>query len=118
MKDTIIVNHAEVLLENIGIELRRKVKLDGSDDELLESFIKNVEPNELHTALHLDYIFSDSNTDNELLPVDKKIAIIAHINYPDLIDKCLSEYIFKIPSGIDVFITTKGESNIKEISEK
>lgn len=117
MENLIVKNHAEVLLENIGIDFGKNLKLDGSDDEKIERLIREVEPNELHTALHLEYIFSADKTDANF-QINKKIAVIAHINYPDLIDKCFNEYIYNIPPNIDVFITTKGEGNINAVSAK
>ncbi len=48
---------------------------------------------------------------------NKKIALVAHVNYTDLIDVCFS-YIERVPDYIDIYITTKGETNIKLIGLK
>ena len=48
---------------------------------------------------------------------NKKIALVAHVNYTDLIDICFS-YIERVPDYIDIYITTKGETNINRIGLK
>lgn len=47
----------------------------------------------------------------------KKVALIAHVNYPSLIELCFS-YIELVPEHVDIFITTKGQDNIKRIKER
>ena len=62
----------------------------------------------------MDYIFSENYIDCQNVLEAKRVCVIAHINYTDLIEECM-EYIKKIPESIDIIITTKGEVNIKKI---
>lgn len=62
-----------------------------------------------------NYIVDDKNGGHN--HQNKKIAVVAHVNYPGLIDYCF-DYIKNIPSYIDIYITTKGTKNIEVISEK
>ena len=54
--------------------------------------------------------------DKNNLKVKKKVALIAHINYPDLIELCFN-YIELVPNYIDIYITTKGCDNINAIQK-
>lgn len=85
-------------------------------DKFWKYIIKNNEPGDIRTFFHLDYIFSENNIDCQDVLEDKRVCVIAHINYPDLIGECM-EYIKKIPKTIDIIITTKGESNIKKLQD-
>ena len=69
----------------------------------------------LHTMLHLDYVFQETGQSCQW--DHKRIAVIAHVNYTDLIDYCFC-FIEKIPNYIDIYITTKGDKNIAIIQQK
>ena len=116
-----IENHRNILKRDVGIREKENLKniLDNlSNDEkekLWNYIIHNYEMSDLRTALHLDYIFQIEGKSNKWNK--KKIAIIMHINYSDLIDHCF-EYIKGIPNYIDIYISTKGTSNIKQINKR
>lgn len=63
----------------------------------------------------MNYTISD--TDSGKKWNEKRIAVVAHVNYTDMIDKCFF-YIERIPRYIDIYITTKGSQNIGLIGSK
>lgn len=81
-----------------------------------KNLIRLCDPKMLHNALHMEYIIPSNvlNSDAKL-PNNKKIAIIAHINYPELIDTCF-RYLKNIPKEIDVYINTKTQENAQIIN--
>lgn len=120
-KDALINNHERVLLANAGETARKTmdyIKNETSYDENLiwEDIIHNYDVGCIRNAFHLDYVFHTKGKMKKK-KIEKSVAVIAHVNYTDLIEHCFS-YLKKIPDYIDIYITTKGESNIKIISEK
>lgn len=117
----ILQNHSCILDREPGVFQKRKLlrimkTLPEDEQEYIWDYlIHNCEMGELRTALHLDYVFQ---TDGKAcIWENRKIAVIAHMNYTDLIPRYF-RYIEKIPAYIDVYITTKGSKNIDLIQEK
>ncbi len=86
-------------------------------DMIWQNLIRTMEPGRLHQALHLRYALSEHTS----LMTDQKTcygrtAVIAHINYLELQDECIS-YLLHLPKEIDVFVTTKS-GDIKRNIEK
>ena len=81
-----------------------------------KQLIRLCDVNDLRTALHLDYVFPASTRMRQQTIRKGRAAIIAHIYYPELIEQCF-EYINRIPSEIDVFVTTHGDENLRKINE-
>lgn len=70
-------------------------KYGGCDyDKFWKYVIKNNEPGDIRTFFHLDYIFSENYIDCQNVLEAKRVCVIAHINYTDLIEECM-EYIKK-----------------------
>ena len=92
-----------------------ETRTDDEREMIWDDLIRKCEVGKLRTALHLDYIFQ--TVGHSYIWDNKKIAVIAHINYTDLISRCFS-YIARIPAYIDVYITTKGNNNIDLIKKK
>lgn len=119
--ENIFQNHSLILDKELGIISKRKFLkyIQGlspeENEEVWNKIIHKYEVGELRTALHLDYIFQTEGENNNIL--NRKIAVIAHMNYEDLIVQCFS-YIAKIPEYIDIYITTKGRKNIESIRTK
>lgn len=119
--DDILQSHNMVLDHNSGIIQKRELlrimetKTCHEREIIWDELIRRCEVGKLRTALHLDYIF---RTVGERHVWDRrKIAVIAHINYTDLISRCF-RYIARIPAYIDIYITTKGDKNIGLIQKK
>ncbi|NBD26702.1 rhamnan synthesis F family protein [Paenibacillus glycinis] len=72
---------------------------------------------DLYETMHLNYIFS-TRTREAVQPIHihNKAAVITHIYYPDLVDKCF-EYIIQIPEEIDVIVTTSREDTRERIAD-
>lgn len=113
-------NHSLMLDKELGITSKRnflkymQTLQKDEREEIWDKIIHRYEVGELRTALHLDYVFQ---TAGKRHISDKKIAVIAHVNYTDLISRCFN-YIAEIPEYIDVYITTKGSKNIELIQDK
>lgn len=113
-------NHNLMLDKELGITSKRRflesmqALQNDEREELWDKIIHESEVGDLRTALHLDYVFQ---TVGKRHVSDKKIAVIAHVNYTDLINRCF-DYIAEIPEYIDVYITTKGSKNIELIQHK
>ena len=84
--------------------------------KVLESVLKTTSVSDLRHDYHLDYIISEKKRNSKWIN-EKKIAVIAHVNYSALINYCF-KYISNIPNYIDIYITTKGTENIQVISKK
>lgn len=113
--------HYEVINKTLGEQekqelLRRLEHMSESDmRRLYEKLFADYGIGRLHTMLHLDYVFQETGESCQWN--HKRIAVIAHVNYTDLIDYCF-HYIEKIPNYIDIYITTKGSQNIALIQRK
>lgn len=71
-------------------------------DNLLRSF----DISAIKNTLHLNYILSTKSRNQPILLLEeKKILVIIHMYYPELVDRCM-EYIRQIPEYIDIVITT------------
>lgn len=113
-------NHSLMLDQELGVMLKRDFQeymqaLQPDEREAVwDKIIHGCEVGDLRTALHLDYIFQ---TVGKRYISSRKIAVVAHMNYTDLIERCFG-YIAEIPEYIDVYITTKGSKNIGLIQNK
>lgn len=68
----------------------------------------------LKDALSLNYVLPVGGTPTAPFPTGKKIAIVAHLFYPDLFPYCV-RYLRNVPPGADVFVTTDTEEKQREI---
>lgn len=87
-------------------------------DMIWKHLIRIMEPGRLHQVLHLRYVLPEQAS----LAIDYKAcygktAVIAHINYIELQDECIS-YLLHLPKEIDVFVTTKSEDIKRNIERK
>ena len=86
-------------------------------DMIWKHLIRIMEPGRLHQVLHLRYVLPEQTS---LMTDHKtgysKTAVIAHINYMELQDECIS-YLLHLPKEIDVFVPTKS-GDIKRNIEK
>lgn len=82
-------------------------------DFIWRYLIRVMNPAELNRALSLRYILPVSESNRRRLK-KREAAVIAHINYDDLVEDCF-EYLRNIPKEIDIYINTKKESTKEKI---
>lgn len=113
--------HYKVIKKTLGEQekqtlLKRLEHMRESEKkEVYEKLFSDYGIGRLHTMLHLDYVFQETGQSRQWN--HKRIAVIAHVNYTDLIDYCF-QFIEKIPNYIDIYITTKGSENIALIQQR
>ncbi len=110
----------EILSVSIGEDLPRtleyiKNKTQYDTGMIWKNLIRICDPKVLNNSMHMSYILPSNIFYNNInLPINKKIAVIAHINYPELVDTCFN-YLKNIPREIDVYINTKSQESEKII---
>lgn len=102
----------ETLRLSVGADMRRimdYIRLQTNYDEKLvwDHLLCTYDMSDLHDVLHLDYILPSlvENTSGTKQK-RKKTVVIAHLHYPELVERCFS-YLANISSHIDLIITTK-----------
>lgn len=113
----------DIVLSTSAGEIARKsfefVKKNTQYDiNLIWSYLlRKCNVSDIRTTLHLDYVINENIVERAYnFAFEKRIAVIAHISYGDLIGHCM-QYIDQIPDTVDIYITTKGESNIEAINQ-
>ncbi|MCL2749545.1 MAG: rhamnan synthesis F family protein [Coriobacteriia bacterium] len=81
------------------------------DDILHKSHLSDVQE-----RLQLEYILPSSHLEHEY-SYKKKIAVICHIYYADLVEECAS-YSDNFPEGTDFYLTTTSEETLAEIHKE
>ena len=81
-----------------------------------DDIIANNEPGEIRSKYHLDYIFSTSCVNDKDVLNGKKICVIAHMTYFQLMESCF-EYLEKVPDEIDIYVTTNEMKRAERIEE-
>lgn len=123
IKDTkLLKSQEEVLNQSNGESARRQLEqmaLENQQEwnEIWDDIILHNEPGDIRNFFHLDYICSEKVRYHDRILQNKKICLIAHVNYTDLICHCF-EYLKRVPDYIDIFITTKGDTNINLIEKQ
>ncbi|ELR65067.1 Alpha-L-Rha alpha-1,2-L-rhamnosyltransferase [Photobacterium marinum] len=100
--------HDPIWIDKNAIDLRYTLEYISSNtdynvDLILSNLLRTAKPKDLATNLDLLKIF-DSNGEVDLR-ADLKVAVIAHVYYPDMIMEMMA-YIENIPCNYDLFITT------------
>lgn len=91
--------------------IRRNTNYD--IDYIWKYLIRVMNPAELNRTCNLKYVLPIS-TSSCHQSLRKKVAVIAHINYDDLVEECF-RYLNNIPKEVDVFINTKKDSTKQKI---
>ncbi|MDR2579698.1 MAG: rhamnan synthesis F family protein [Fibromonadaceae bacterium] len=112
-KDTYEFNVGEIAKKSIDYIA---MNTDYDINIIWKNLIRISHPVDLKNSLHLNFVLSSKHSLNNL-PQNRKIVLIAHLNYTDLIDYAFT-YICKVPKDIDIIISTKGEINIAKITKK
>lgn len=84
-------------------------------DLIWEHILRTANMADIKNLMHLNYILPQKYTTGEKTWNNKKIALMMHLYYPELLDSCLN-YAKSMPEGSDLIITTPN-SDIKELVE-
>jgi rhamnosyltransferase len=114
--------HDPLFLEQNAILLKNAIRLieQQSDYKLgliWENVARTTPPRILYTNLDNLHILNDVSGGESVVETSGRIAVIAHLYYPDVLDELL-EYIGHIPRPFDLYITTASESKRGEILEE
>lgn len=106
--------HDPIWLDVNSVELKKAIDLvktkSNYDTRLIWSNInRSAEPRHLLTNAEQIRIF-DENSNEEVINKEAKIAVIAHVYYPDMISEIL-DCVDKIPVKFDLYISTVGEKS-------
>ncbi|GIO35110.1 LPS biosynthesis protein [Paenibacillus albilobatus] len=91
-----------------------KNNLDYDLNLIWKNILRTNNQTDIKNALNLNYILSSSSYDSNTAYNDKKIALVMHIYFEDLIEYCLN-YAKSMPPYTDVYITTSCEEKKKMI---
>ena len=83
-------------------------------DLIWEDLLKNYNIAEIKDCLNLNFILSDETTVDYM--INKRIVVVAHLFYEDLVEECL-KYIENVPPNMDVVITSSKDAVIQKVSE-
>lgn len=105
--------HDPLWLDVNAVDLRSAydtIKLHTSyDTELIDqNILRTVKPRNLYTNMELLKILPETSNINNVL--DKKIAVVAHLYYAEMISEIIP-YISNITSGYDLYISTASQKN-------
>lgn len=85
-----------------------------NDNLVWDQIIYYNDPGDIRKKYHLDYIFSEEQVYDESVLQNKRICVIAHMYYLDLMEHCF-EYIKRIPREIDIIITTNEAEKVAKL---
>ncbi|URN95426.1 MAG: rhamnan synthesis F family protein [Candidatus Pristimantibacillus lignocellulolyticus] len=94
--------------------------LDYDINLIWDNILRTCHQADIKNALNLSYILSTTSSVQMNTKLNRKIALVMHIYFDDLIEYCL-EYATSVPEGTDVYITTDTEHKadlIRTIFEK
>jgi len=81
-----------------------------------EDILHNNHLSNVQERLQLEYIIPRNHLEHKYT-YDKKIAVICHIYYADLVEECAS-YSENFPEGTDFYLTTTSEETLTEIHKE
>lgn len=79
-----------------------------------EDLLKNYNISKIKDCLNLNYVLSDEVVKD--YKIEKRIVVVAHLFYDDLVEECL-QYIENVPSNIDIVITSSKDTIIQKVNE-
>ena len=112
-------NYYDILGETIGNVTRDTLYYIANnlkyDTELIyQHIIRTANLADIKNTLHLNYILPKAYAFSE--PRGKKIAVMMHLYYVDLVDYCI-EYAKNVPEGTDLIITTPKKEIISKVKK-
>ncbi|MCQ2788787.1 MAG: rhamnan synthesis F family protein [bacterium] len=93
-----------------------KNNTDYNVELIYQDLIHNKKMSEIKENLHLNYILPTDIIKKEVNK-DKKIALIMHIYYEDLVDYCF-KYIQSMPDNSNIYIVSSKEETLNKCKEK
>jgi len=114
--------HDPVFIESEAIDVKRAFDLvrETSDYDvglIWKNLVRTTPLRTLYSNLEQLSVISDTHVEsNSTKPVSKKVAVIAHVYYVDMLDEMLG-YINNIPAPFSLFITTDSEEK-KELIDR
>ncbi|MCI8640124.1 MAG: hypothetical protein HFG41_13555 [Coprococcus sp.] len=102
-------------VEKAFLYIERRTSYD--IDMIWSDLLRKVNITDIKNTLNLNYVLPVES--NYELPPGKRIAVIAHITYDDLIEDCM-EYLLNIPEEIDLYVTSYKDNvlqRVKDIAE-
>lgn len=95
-----------------------KENLDYDVNLIWDNILRTQNQADLKKCLQLNYILPSNGTKNKLIEnIDKKIALVIHIYFEDLIEYCF-KYVSSMPQQSDIYITTNTEDKKVKIEKK
>lgn len=88
---------------------------DFDTDLIWQNALRTMNMADLVKNLHLDFVFPLST--GVPLPAGKRIALVMHLYYMDLLDKTLS-YARSMPEGCDIILTVGSEKNAAIVRQR
>lgn len=99
--------------EEVEKALRYIEKYTSYDVDLIWSdLLRKANITDIKNNLNLNYVLPAES--NFILPVEKRIAVIAHITYDELVEDCM-EYLLNVPEEIDVYVTSYKENVLEQV---
>ncbi len=86
-------------------------------DLMFQNLIRTVNQYDLYCRFNWNYIVPTRYYTNQSQNPSQKIALVIHIHYSDLVEKC-KEYALNFPVGIPIFITTTSQETKQEIEKQ
>ncbi|MDR6720358.1 rhamnan synthesis F family protein [Paenibacillus sp. 2003] len=86
-------------------------------DLIWENLLRVENMADIKNRMHLNVVLPDNFSKNNNILEDEKIALVMHVYYEDLIEKCF-EYAKSMPPEADVYITTSSEKTKELIEHK
>lgn len=116
------IHYQDILQYSIGQDAARALRFlsdhTNYDTKMIwNHLIRTVEPGNLWQALQLSFVLPSECTSERDRSETCKAAVIAHINYPELLEECFS-YLCRVPAKIDLYITTKSLEIKEKLEEK
>ncbi|MDD6036166.1 MAG: rhamnan synthesis F family protein [Lachnospiraceae bacterium] len=112
-------NYYDILGDTVGNVTRDTLEYIKNsltyDSELIyQHIIRTSNLSDLKNTLHLNYVLPKRYAYSE--PKGKKIAIMMHLYYADLVEYCI-EYAKNVPEGTDLIITTPKQEIISKVKK-
>lgn len=113
-------DYADVMSQSVGYETRDLYEYlrnhtDYDTDLIWQNALRSMNIAELSKNLHLEYVLPQDRSGP--IPSDKKIALVMHLYYMDLLDQTLS-YMSAMPEGCDMILTVGSEKNAELVRER
>lgn len=114
-------NYYDILTDTVGsatINTFEFIEKSSSYDVNLiwDNILRLCNMADIKNMLHFNYILSQDYSYKPKNVHNKKIALMMHLYYPDLVDSCI-EYAKSMPDNSDLIITTSNDAAIDVINE-